>query len=278
MKVCFLTVLIFFMGSTMLEGESSVRLAEKSDLGGDSNGMKITIIYDNKSLDENLKTEWGFSCLIQSAEKTILFDTGGYGEILLHNMEKLNISTNEIDAVFLSLEDWDHTGGLQDFLAQNRRVIVYVLKSFSREIRDKIENSGAESIEITSPAYFCERVATTGDLDTVIAEQSLVLETDKGLIIIVGCAHPGIVSVIQRVKDLFDQEIYMVIGGFHLGAATDAELTKIIEEFRTCGIEKVGPCHCSGERCRVRFSDEYKENFVDIGAGKVILVHGRKLD
>lgn len=275
MKICFLTVLILFMGSTMLEGESSVQLAEKSDLEGDSNGMKITIIYDNNPFDDRLKTTWGFSCYVQTPEKTILFDTGGDGEILLDNMKKLNIKPTEIDAVFLSLEDWDHTGGLQDFLAQNPRVIVYLLKSFSQEIKDRTENSGAEIVEITSPAYFCKRVATTGDLDAEISEQSLVLETENGLIVITGCAHPGIVSVIQSVKELFEQEIYMVLGGFHLSAVTDVELMKIVEEFRECGIKKVGPCHCSGERCRQLFLDEYSEDFVDIGVGKVISVKGR---
>ena len=258
--------------------ELPVQLVETSASEEDATSIKITIIYDNSSFDNRLATAWGFSCLIQTAKKAILYDTGGYGEILIDNMKKLDISPTEVDAVFLSLEDWDHTGGLHNFLARNHKATVYVLKSFSEEIRNRTRHTGAEIVEITSPAYLCERVATTGDLDDVIAEQSLVLETEKGLILIVGCAHPGIVHVIQSVRNLFEQEIYMVLGGFHLEAATDNELDKIIGEFGKCGIKKVGPCHCSGERCRARFSDEYKENFVDIGAGKVILVHGRQLD
>lgn len=277
MKVFFLTLLVLFIGGNVSEGKNSVQFAGKSDVGGDSNRIKITIIYDNNPFDDRLKTEWGFSCYVQTPEKTILFDAGGDGEILLDNMKKLNIKPTEIDAVFLSLEDSDHTGGLQDFLAQNPRVIVYLLKSFSQEIKDRTENSCAEIVEITSPAYFCERVATTGNLDAEIAEQSLVLETENGLIIITGCAHLGIVSVIQSVKELFEQDIYMVLGGFHLSTATDVELMKIVEEFRKCGIKKVGPCHCSGERCRKLFLSEYNEDFVDIGVGKVISVKGRQI-
>ena len=278
MKVFFLMLVTIFVVSTLQGKELPAQPVQKSGSEEDTALIKITVIYDNCSYDRRLKAEWGFSCLVQTAEKTILFDTGGYGEILIDNMKKLNIEPTEIDAVFLSLEDWDHTGGLHDFLAQNPKATVYVLKSFSEKIRNRTRSSGAEIVEIISPAYFCERVATTGDLDTVIAEQSLVLETEKGLIIIVGCAHPGIMNVIESVKDLFDQDIYMVLGGFHLGAATDNELDKIIGEFRKCGIEKVGPCHCSGERCRERFSSNYKENFIDVGTGTVILAHGRKLD
>ncbi len=278
MKVFFLMLVTIFIVGGLPGKEMPAQLVQKSGSEEDTASIRITVIYDNCSSDKRLKAEWGFSCLVQTAEKTILFDTGGYGKILIDNMKKLDIEPTEIDAVFLSLEDWDHTGGLHDLLAQNPKTTVYVLKSFSEKIKNRTRSSGARIVEITSPAYFCERVATTGDLDTMIAEQSLVLETEKGLIIIVGCAHPGIVSVIESVKDLFGQEIYMVLGGFHLGAATDSELDRIIAEFRKCGIKKVGPCHCSGERCRERFSDKYKQNFIHVGAGTVILAHGKKLD
>ncbi len=272
MKISFLILLILFVGDNMPEKENSDQYIEKSGLKGDSDGIKITIIYDNYPFDGRLKTEWGFSCLIEGREKTILFDTGGDGAILLNNMERLAIDPNEIDAIFLSHEHWDHTGGLEDFLKHNHEAVVYLLASFPENIRNSITNAGAEFVEIAGPAYLCEKVATPGELGISIKEQSLVIETARGLVIVTGCAHPGIVAIIDAAKNYFEQNVYMVFGGFHLGTASDAQLKKIIEQFRKFGVEKVGPCHCSGERCRKLFLDAYKENFIDVGVGKILLI------
>lgn len=260
----------------MLEKEDSDRSVETSDLKEGSSGIKITILYDHHPFDGLLKTDWGFSCLIEGFERRVLFDTPGDGEMLLANMRKLKIDPREIDTIFLSHDHRDHTGGLRDFLAQNKEVVVYLLKSFSKGIKKSIDNSGAEIVEVTSPTYLCKKVATTGELGNGIKEQSLVLETEKGLVIITGCAHPGIVDIIQNVKESLAQDIYMVFGGFHLGTTSDVDLKQIVEHFRKCGVEKVGPCHCSGERCRKEFLDEYRENFIDIGVGTVILVNDKQ--
>lgn len=256
----------------MPEKENLDQSFEKSGLKANSNGIKITIICDNYPFDGLLKTAWGFSCFIEGFEKRVLFDTPDDGEMLLANMQKLKINPKEIDTIFLSHDHRDHTGGLRYFLAQNRKIIVYLLKSFSKGIKNSIDDSGAEIAEITSPAYLCRKVATTGELGVGIKEQSLVLETEKGLVIITGCAHPGIVDIIQNVKGSLEKNIHMVLGGFHLGTTSDTELKQIVEQFRKFGVEKVGPCHCSGERCRKLFLDEYKVDFVEIGVGKIIKI------
>ncbi|KYK38135.1 MAG: MBL fold metallo-hydrolase [Theionarchaea archaeon DG-70] len=237
--------------------------------------MKITIIYDNYPFDSRLKTEWGFSCFIEGLEKTLLFDTGGNGEILISNMQKLGIDPQSIDAVFLSHEHWDHTGGLGDFLELNQKAVVYLLPSFPQNIKKSIENTDNKYIEIANPANLYEKVASTGELGTAIKEQSLAIETDKGLVIITGCAHPGIVQIIETAKNNFEQNVYLVLGGFHLGGYGDNELKKIIQQFRKLDVRKAGPCHCSGDRCRELFKEEYKDDFVEIGVGKVILVNGK---
>jgi 7,8-dihydropterin-6-yl-methyl-4-(beta-D-ribofuranosyl)aminobenzene 5'-phosphate synthase len=245
----------------------------KNTSGKESHTITITILYDNYPFDDRLKTEWGFSCLIEGLEKTILFDTGGNGAVLMDNIEKLVVNPDEIDAVFLSHEHWDHTGGLQDFLQHNQKVVVYLLASFPESIKNIITHAGATFVEITSPTYFCERAGTIGELGTSINEQSLVIETDDGLVIVTGCAHPGIVHIIEAVKNYFGKNVYMVFGGFHLGGYSDSELMKMIQDFRKLGVVKVGPCHCSGDRCRTLFKDEYKDDFVEIGAGKTILIN-----
>ncbi len=269
--LCILAIILFSEYGKP-ENENLVEPFEKTNVTGNPNKIEITIIYDDNPLNPMLKNRWGFSCFIQGLEKTILFDTGGDGGILISNMYKLGIDPKDVDVIFLSHDRWSHTGGLQDFLALNQKVVVYLLKTFSEDIKNNINNLGAEIVEITSSAYLCEGVVSTGELGNGIKEQSLVLEIEKGSVIITGCAHPGIVDIIQNVKESLDQNIYMVFGGFHLVAASDAELKQIIEQFRKFGVEKVGPCHCSGERCRELFLDEYKEDFVDIGVGSVIQI------
>jgi 7,8-dihydropterin-6-yl-methyl-4-(beta-D-ribofuranosyl)aminobenzene 5'-phosphate synthase len=234
--------------------------------------IKLTIIYDNYIFNRELKTEWGFSCLIKGLEKTILFDTGGNGEILISNMKRLNINPKAIDVVFISHDHWDHTGGLRDFLGYNHKVDVYVLSSFSDELKNSVVNYKANLIENDKLNKICTNVYSTGMQGTYINEQSIIIESKSGLIIITGCAHPGIVEIVRSVKEKLEKNIYMVFGGFHLGGTPDTELQEIIEQFRNLEVEKVGPCHCSGERCRQLFLEEYKQDFIDIGVGKELMI------
>jgi 7,8-dihydropterin-6-yl-methyl-4-(beta-D-ribofuranosyl)aminobenzene 5'-phosphate synthase len=88
-----------------------------------------------------------------------------------------------------------------------------------------------------------------------------------GSIIITGCAHPGMVNIIRKSKELVSGKIYLVMGGFHLAGTSDSELRKIIKEFKELGVENVGPAHCSGDRTRELFKEEYGEHFYPVGAG-----------
>jgi 7,8-dihydropterin-6-yl-methyl-4-(beta-D-ribofuranosyl)aminobenzene 5'-phosphate synthase len=101
-------------------------------------------------------------------------------------------------------------------------------------------------------------------------EQSLIVSTGRGVIVVTGCAHPGIVNILQTVKELNADPILLVIGGFHLGALRRAQLEEIIDNFRKLGVEKVGPCHCTGELARQRFKQEYGNDYLDVGVGRLI--------
>ncbi len=240
-------------------------LSNGSVMGQDS--IAFTVVYDNNPHTPGLTTGWGFSCLITGFEKTILFDTGGDGKVLLDNMERLGIDPTEIDMVFISHDHWDHTGGLKTLLQENGSVEVQMLSSFSDEVKETVRACGAELVENDSLKMLFPRVHTTGSLGTTIPEQSLVLETEKGLIIITGCAHPGVVEIIQHVREHFHQEIQMVFGGFHLEGVDDKILESIISQFRRTGVTIAGPCHCSGDRCRELFGKEYGEDFLKLGVG-----------
>lgn len=234
--------------------------------------ISIITIYDNylsvrqagkANTNPHLKTGWGFSCLIHCSlmrdkdksnkEKNILFDTGADSETLLSNMKKLTISPEQIDTVFLSHNHYDHTGGLEGFLTANKK-------------RVKIIKPTA----FYKPTKISDETYSTGALGDWIKEQSLFIKTKKGLVIITGCSHPGIIKIIKTVKNFINEKVYLVLGGFHLAGASDFELKSIIDNFRKLDVQKVAPCHCSGDNCRELFRQEYKDDFIENGVGEII--------
>jgi 7,8-dihydropterin-6-yl-methyl-4-(beta-D-ribofuranosyl)aminobenzene 5'-phosphate synthase len=235
----------------------------------DINHLSITVVYDNNPYKQELQTEWGFSAYITGAEKTILFDTGG-SSILLDNMEKLEIEPNSIDTVVLSHIHADHTGGLNSFLEKNSNIIIYPLQSFPTKFKENARSYGVEIVEVNEHVKICENVYSTGQLGTTIKEQSLIIRTNKGLVIITGCAHPGIVKIITKAKEFLNDNILFVMGGFHLGLTTKGDTEKIISSLKQLGVQYVAPTHCTGEKARKLFARHFGPNYIDIGAGKTI--------
>ena len=232
--------------------------------------LKLTIVYDNNPYREGLETSWGFSCLVEGLERTILFDVGGEGALLLSNMEKLKIDPKSIDVVILSHIHYDHIGGLSDFLEQNPDVVVYMLKSFPPGIEREVEGAGARAVKVDRPVEICENAYSTGELGTWIKEQSLVIQTAEGLVVITGCAHPGIVQIVQRATEMMSANAYLVLGGFHLCWMNVNQVRNIIKGMQRQKVEKIAPCHCSGDLAREQFEKYYGEDFVLTGVGKRI--------
>jgi len=253
--------------------------------------MTITVIHDNNPYKEGLETAWGFGCVITGAEKTILLDTGGDGPMLLNNMEKLAIEPKTIDTIVLSHIHGDHTGGLQSFLEKNSDVTIYLPKSFPKKFKDNVASCGAKIVEVDQSLKICENVYSTGQLGVLIREQSLIIRTEAGLIVITGCAHPGIVKIVNPVrssrqqgadaecltsngvntaKDLLNDNVLLVMGGFHLEWATKGKLEKIISAFKQLNVRYAGLCHCSGDKARSLFEKHFGKNYINIGAGRVI--------
>jgi 7,8-dihydropterin-6-yl-methyl-4-(beta-D-ribofuranosyl)aminobenzene 5'-phosphate synthase len=232
--------------------------------------LSITVIYDNTSFKEGLETGWGFSCLVRGAEKTILFDTGGDGRRLLGNMAKLGIDPEDIDVIVLSHSHGDHTGGLGAVLEKNHEVAVYLLGSFPEGLKREIKGRGARVVEVRGPLEVCEGVYSTGELGTWMKEQALVVQTERGLVIITGCAHPGIVETVKKAKELIKDEVLLVTGGYHLGSKSREEIEGIISDFRKLGVRFVGPCHCTGDAAKQLLEREYRGNYIKVGAGRVM--------
>ncbi len=233
---------------------------------------QITVVYDNYPYQKGLQTDWGFACLIEGTEKTILFDTGTDGLMLLANLEKLGKDLAEINTVILSHAHSDHIGGLSAFLEQNQEVEVYLLKSFPESFKEQVGRTGTSLIEVDKSDEICPHVHTTGELGTGAKEQSLVIDTDMGLIVITGCAHPGVVEIATRAKELFSKDIILVMGGFHLFATDEKGIENIITDLQNLGVANVAPCHCSGDKARQMFNDAFKDHYLNVGVGRVITV------
>jgi 7,8-dihydropterin-6-yl-methyl-4-(beta-D-ribofuranosyl)aminobenzene 5'-phosphate synthase len=232
--------------------------------------ISLTIVYDNNTYKEGLSTAWGFSCLIKGTEKTILFDTGGNSTLLLANMNKLGINPEEIDLVVISHIHGDHVGGLEGFLEQNKNVSVFFPASFPARFKDDLKKSGVQTGVIQDPALICESVYSTGELGTRIKEQSLIIHTDKGILVITGCAHPGIVNIVKTAKNLIRDDVLLIMGGFHLAGTSNPVIEDIISKIKRWGVRYVGPCHCSGDLARQRFKMAYGNNYIDVGVGRII--------
>lgn len=227
----------------------------------------ITILYDNNDYDERLETAWGFSCLVKGLEKTILFDTGGDSSMLLSNMAKLAIDARDVDVIMVSHIHQDHLGGLAGFLKKNSQVTVYLPEHFPDSIKSIVRQSGAKLIDVHEVLEICKNAYSTGELGTWIKEQSLIIESAEGLVVITGCAHPGVVNVVREAKKLLKSDVHLVLGGFHLCWMNAFQIRSIVDDVREQGVERVAPCHCSGDLARNSFEKTYGTNFIKVGVG-----------
>ena len=228
--------------------------------------MDLTVVFDNNEYDPDLGTAWGFGCFINYGERRILFDTGGDGSLLLSNMSKLGIDPATIEVVVLSHIHGDHVDGLNSILEAGGRPIVYVPQSFPESFKAQVREL-TELREISGVGEICKGVYTTGEVVSNVREQALALETAKGLVVITGCAHPGVDTLVRAAQEATGGDVHLVLGGFHLGNATTPILRRIISDLREMGVEKVAPSHCTGEEATAEFAARYGDDFVRCGVG-----------
>jgi len=243
-----------------------------SGTAGAADEFRVTILYDNTVHTPGTKADWGFACLIEGAEKTILFDTGTQPDILRHNIEILGIDLNTVDQVVLSHEHGDHTGGLWFFLEKKTGVPVYFPASFSSGFSRRVESAGAATVKVTEPQEICKDVWVTGEIKGPVNELGIFLNTGQGLVVISGCAHPGIAAMVRHARSVLNKDVYFVFGGFHLMEKSKADVGAIIEQFQEAGVRKCGATHCTGEQQIEWFRQAYGKNFVEMGVGRVIRI------
>lgn len=230
---------------------------EKKDIKEISKKARITIVYDNNSLKPELTADWGFAAVVEVKTSKIgeeyygervLFDTGADSNILLENMRKLNIDPRSIKKVFISHSDYDHVGGLPGFLRINSQVTLYLPASYSRAFSAKQIERVSNSTEIGKDLY------STGEIEG--REQSLIVNSQKGLILVVGCAHPGLEPILESASQY--GELYALVGGLH-----NFNNFEMLEDFQF-----ICPTHCTHYKNEIQ--TRYDSIHTEGGVGKVI--------
>jgi 7,8-dihydropterin-6-yl-methyl-4-(beta-D-ribofuranosyl)aminobenzene 5'-phosphate synthase len=228
----------------------------------------------------------------------MMLDAGPSAEVLAHNLAATDVDLQHVDHIVLSHGHYDHTGGLLRALAETESPTLVLAhpNAFKPKLKLKptltsigspftvadIKAAGGVSVLSKSPLPVADGVSTSGEIDRgtpfeevmgfwtveddrlvkdlMLDDQALYLNIeDKGLVVITGCAHAGIINTIkqgQRVLAL--EEVYAVIGGFHLKDASDERITATIEELVALNPEIVAPCHCTGSTAVKRLRKAFR--------------------
>jgi 7,8-dihydropterin-6-yl-methyl-4-(beta-D-ribofuranosyl)aminobenzene 5'-phosphate synthase len=234
--------------------------------------VRITVAYDNVPHAPGLTTAWGFAAVVEAGPETVLFDTGGAGPTLLANLRRLGIAPESVGTVVLSHLHGDHVGGLDDFLARRPGVTVYVPRSFPAAFRRGVESRGARVETVGAARRLLGNLHSTGELGDGVEEQALIVDDPAGLIVITGCAHPGIVEIARAARAYLGKEIYLLMGGFHLRGRSEGDLRAIVAALRASGVRHVAPSHCTGDAAIALFGRTWGAGFVEAGCGAVIEV------
>lgn len=212
--------------------------------------VNITVIYDDKILQDGLYPDWGLSMYIDTGKQGILFDTGKNKEILKNNMDILNINIDDIDKIVISHRHWDHIGGLSAF--EDMDIEIFIPSSLIDTV-EKEFNFVSKPIPVKKSIEIDEGLYSTGEMGRSLKEQSLLIERDDGIFILTGCGHPGIDKIVKKAEDL--GEVIGVMGGYH-----GFDDLSILE-----GISLLIPCHCTMKLDKIKNS--YPEAYKECGAG-----------
>ncbi|MGC9104430.1 MAG: MBL fold metallo-hydrolase [Candidatus Methanodesulfokora sp.] len=231
--------------------------------------LRLVVLVDNYRKISNIRTAWGLSIYVETPSSRLLFDTGPDPRLLQDNSRRLGINLSSIDAVVISHEHGDHVGGLSCISAGTK---VYVPRGSS--LRRYVERIGLRLVEINETEMISDGIYVIKPLYGPPWEEAMAIKTKKGLVIIVGCSHPGVINIVRKAVEDIKMRPYIVIGGFHMAGASPEEISSVVEELLSLGVSRIYPIHCSGDGIRSYLARFHPENYGDGGAGLEIEVDG----
>ncbi|MCD6303332.1 MAG: MBL fold metallo-hydrolase [Planctomycetes bacterium] len=274
-----------------------------------TSNVRITVLVENTAARRDLLGEHGLAFWIELGSRAVLFDTG-QGIALGHNARRLGIDPARAEAVILSHGHYDHTGGLGEVLAGTTSCPVYAHLAalepkfacsadgaardigIDADIARKLRDSG-RFVPVERPARILDDLHVTGPVprendfedtggpffadaectrpDELADDQAVFLETPAGTMVILGCAHAGIINTLRYVRALTGgRPIHTVIGGTHLVSAGERRLAKTVEELRRLDVRRILPCHCTGFAAAARLWSELPGRCSACPAGTVL--------
>jgi 7,8-dihydropterin-6-yl-methyl-4-(beta-D-ribofuranosyl)aminobenzene 5'-phosphate synthase len=231
--------------------------------------VTITYLYDNTAAAPGVTADWGFSCLVEGHGARVLFDTGTKPEILTHNARALRVDLRRLDAVVLSHDHGDHTAGFPA-LGPRPGLPVFYAQGFNPTVVAALRGSGAKLVPVSKSVQVLPGFRTSDEFGTTIREEALIVDARDGLVVIVGCSHPGIVTMLRQIKTSSGRPIHTIVGGFHLGQASADEVARIVADVRELGLVRVGATHCTGAEAIRVFKGAYGGHFIPGGVGTVV--------
>jgi 7,8-dihydropterin-6-yl-methyl-4-(beta-D-ribofuranosyl)aminobenzene 5'-phosphate synthase len=273
-----------------------------------SENVRITLLVENSVHRHSLFAEHGLSFHIQVGQRNLLFDTG-QTDLPATNAKALGIELGLLDAVVLSHGHYDHTGGLATILGIAPRAPVYLHPSafenkFSKSPDGKMRFIGmnpktaqtlhcrGNCIETIGCTGVFDEVAVTGEIprtttcedtggaffldadctrpDPLTDDQALMIDLGRSVILLLGCAHAGVINTLDHVQHLTGgKPVCAVIGGLHLGSASEDRIQKTIARLRTSNLDYLAPVHCTGWPATARLWQAFPNICRPAGVGTV---------
>lgn len=199
-------------------------------------------------------------------------DTSGSHKTLFTNAERMGIDFREILAVFISHWHGDHCGALTELMPILKHPIPIYIPSENPSAELKIKELGGIPELGTNPLRITQGCMSTGRLGGGIAEHSVIINIkDKGLIVITGCAHPGLIEIVETSRQVSGvSRVYAVMGGFHV--SREKEVKPILEYLQRLEVSLVSPCHCTGAKAKELFRHAMSDEYVENGSGSIIII------
>lgn len=241
-------------------------------------GVKLVKVYDNLAGRDGLATGWGLSVWIEAGEKVTLFDTGGDGHKLVGNLATLGLEPSRISRVVLSHLHADHTGGLPALLKTIGGVELIVPQRLSDRDVAALEAMGCRiAVAHDGPMKIDHGLFSTGRLGEFLPEQSLVIASGQGPVVLTGCAHPGLEPILDAARDVLPGPgIHLLAGGLHLLDSQAGQKEAVIKLLRDRGVRRIAPSHCTGQLFMRTLAEAFGPDFIDFGCGRVILLEERE--